>query len=367
MAIYPDKKAGQLTGRWRVELQQGTQRYRKRHDLHADAVADEEFVRSSWARGEPVGAIRPDKAPTLHSIASVTQEARGTLWGGKVNENSAWAHIRVIGEIIGAETPLDSLATAHLTTVIKELSSRGKTDATINRYLSHFRSFLVWAYDEGFKTTHIGDIKFRWKKETAGRIRWITPDEELQLKKFLPANVWMLVKVAIETGCRRNELLTLEPRDINGNRMHLWDTKTDYPRTVPMSEETTQMINTLLAKGTMPTQRGLRSWWQRAKVKMGLEHDDQFVFHVCRHTCATRLVDAGVNLLVIKEWLGHKRIETTQRYAHVNPSNLDEALLRRGTMSTMQAQEAQKTAVSRASPPSPTRGVMGVELAQIGA
>ncbi|PNU02537.1 hypothetical protein A8V01_09165 [Novosphingobium guangzhouense] len=47
-----------------------------------------------------------------------------------------------------------------------------------------------------------------------------------------------LIKVAMATGCRRNELLTAEPKQINGTRLHLWETKTDTPRTIPMSEQT---------------------------------------------------------------------------------------------------------------------------------
>ena len=181
------------------------------------------------------------------------------------------------------------------------------------------------------------DIKFAWRKESLGRIRWVTTAEEDALEAYLmnrgrpePEAVWDLIVIALETGCRRAELLTVEPDQINGTRLHLWKTKTDSPRTIPMTQETTDRLRRLVTTGRMPTERSLRSWWERAKVSMGLSGDDQFVFHVCRHTCATRMVERGVNLLVIKEWMGHKRIETTQRYAHVKPDNLDAALLLMG-------------------------------------
>src|SRR3546814_19260231 len=41
---------------------------------------------------------------------------------------------------------------------------------------------------------------------------------------------------------------------------------------------------------------------------------------------ATRMVDAGINIFVIKEWMGHKRIEPTLRYAHVKQQHLQDAL-----------------------------------------
>ncbi len=57
MSIIADKKNGTLTGRWRVELQRGTERYRKRHDDYKAAKADEDRVRALW--GGPVRAFRP--------------------------------------------------------------------------------------------------------------------------------------------------------------------------------------------------------------------------------------------------------------------------------------------------------------------
>jgi site-specific recombinase XerD len=51
---------------------------------------------------------------------------------------------------------------------------------------------------------------------------------------------------------------------------------------------------------------------------MGLSDDENFVFHCLRHTRATRLVEMGVNLRVIQQFMGHKAIQTTLRYAHVS-------------------------------------------------
>ena len=360
MAVYPDKKNGKLNGRWRVEVQ----KYRKRFDTHAEAVADEARVKALVAAGEaPCGPSKASKVSQAHCIASISQEASKTLWAGTPSYRSAWHHIGVIGEIIGSELPIDEIETPHLTKVIRELTKTGIKDPTVNRYLSHFRTFMIWAQDEGLRTVPVANLKFRWLKENPGRLRWITAEEEAQLKVHLPRKVWTLVKVAIETGCRLNELLSLEPRDIRGNLMHLWITKTKFPRTVPLSDETAEMVNWLL-DGNMPSQRSIRSWWDRAKAKMGLQDDKQFVFHLTRHTCATRMVDVGEDVLVIKEWLGHKRLETTQRYAHVKPSNLQDALKRRGIAEAIMAQEALKTAGNTAPPPTPTGGVNDPETAR---
>ena len=66
----------------------------------------------------------------------------------------------------------------------------------------------------------------------------------------------------------------------------------------------------------------LRHTWDIMRADLGLTGDKDFVLHVCRHTCASRLVRAGVSLPVIQQWLGHSNIHTTMRYAHLFPQDL---------------------------------------------
>lgn len=55
---------------------------------------------------------------------------------------------------------------------------------------------------------------------------------------------------------------------------------------------------------------------------MGLEKDKQFVIHSLRHTLASRLVQKGVDLYVVRDLLGHSSITVTERYAHLNVDRL---------------------------------------------
>lgn len=371
MAIYADKKNGVLTGRWRVELQKGGERYRKRWDSHKEAVEDEKAVLASWAAGEQVDpATRTPSGPEVHTLASVIPLAQQSLWGKIKKPEAAWAHVEYVAAVLGRSTRLDDIDTLSIDKAIMALSKQKLAEGTINRYLSHFRTFLTWCKSRKYRTIPVTEIDFAWRKESTGRIRWITADEEAAIKDYLlgrkhPSGapqakaVWGLIYVAIRTGCRLSELLTAEATQINGNRLHLWETKTDTPRTIPMDDETTSVLRNLIRTGTMPTERGLRSWWARVKTALGLDHDDQFVFHVTRHTCATRLVDADVNIFVIKEWMGHKRIETTLRYAHVKPQNLEDALVKVGGLSPVSFDKPRKTVGYNHPHTFPTSGANG--------
>ena len=53
---------------------------------------------------------------------------------------------------------------------------------------------------------------------------------------------------------------------------------------------------------------------------------DDAPWHTLRHTTASRLVQKGVQLVVVKEIMGHKSIQTTMRYAHLQPANLVDAI-----------------------------------------
>ncbi len=68
-----------------------------------------------------------------------------------------------------------------------------------------------------------------------------------------------------------------------------------------------------------------RAVYRKTTRCFGLSDDPQFIPYALRHTCASRLAQAGVSMMVIKEWLGHRNIATTSRYTHLAPKDLRNA------------------------------------------
>lgn len=64
--------------------------------------------------------------------------------------------------------------------------------------------------------------------------------------------------------------------------------------------------------------KGVRAW-NRYRDYMGQMHNDDFVFYMLRHTCATRLADRTGDPLVVKEYMRHGSLTTTMRYIHTTP------------------------------------------------
>lgn len=132
------------------------------------------------------------------------------------------------------------------------------------------------------------------------------------------------------TGCRLGEALSLTRDRVQDNRatFHYSVTKTSKTRQVPLVGPARVAWNIIcrLSKDDRPFSRvsrnTYRGHWMRFKVHMGLWEDDEFVPHMLRHTCASRLVAKGVPLTKVMLWMGHASMQTTLRYSHLAPEDL---------------------------------------------
>ena len=242
------------------------------------------------------------------------------LWEGKSYKRTAIANLSDAVEIM--YNPLLRDINDDMVSDYAKVLSEGVKDSTINRKLSNLHTILSFAHNRGW----IEKVpKMPWRKENNEYIRWLSAEEETQLLAYLPREISAFCEILIHTGMRRSELYNLKPEHVDGNYARLWVTKTKTARSVPLSPRAKELIDKWVPfQFNLST---LRTAWLKAKKQMGLEADPHFVLHMLRHTAATRVLDTTGRIEVVQKLLGHKKIVTTQRYAHVSDDALLDAIL----------------------------------------
>jgi len=144
---------------------------------------------------------------------------------------------------------------------------------------------------------------------------------------------------AVNTGLRQGELIHLLRDNVDAERRIITvistethRTKTRTSRKVPMNDAVMDVVRGLQRDSEYLLSNHGRhmaadTLYQRFKKRIReAELDDRFHFHTLRHTFASWLVQAGVDIYRVKELLGHSDIQTTMIYAHLRPSDLHDAV-----------------------------------------
>lgn len=248
------------------------------------------------------------------------------LWEQGSHRNNVTAFIQELDEIMfGSEFTV--FTDEMVDRLIAALRKRGNSNATINRKMAALSKLLRKAYK-------MGDVhslpEFKRQKERAGRIRFLEPDEEARLFHAIASRNELYARFCIflvDTGARLGEGIGLRWTDIRKGRVTFWITKSGRSRSVPLTTRAQAAI-----KASDRSKRGpfdgidqgqFRAEWNKAKESIGLGADDDVVPHVLRHTCASRLVQGGVDLRRVQTWLGHQTLQMTMRYAHLASHDLD--------------------------------------------
>jgi site-specific recombinase XerD len=181
--------------------------------------------------------------------------------------------------------------------------------------------------------------------------RFLERDEMQQLLAELPSRTRLalrdraLILFLYNTGARVQEAadLRVEHLDLGEHPTVRLHGKGDKWRTCPLWDQTAQTLQQLLGSeiATTPQQAVFTSHGQpltrygiyKIVRRHGAFLDDprtgrQVSPHIFRHTAAVHLLEAGVEVNVIRGWLGHTDLSTTNRYAEINTKAKQDALLR---------------------------------------
>jgi integrase len=250
---------------------------------------------------------------------------------------------RTLDEITPSE--LERIRTERLrVTTAEDGTERSVTSATANREFAFLRRvFNVAIRDDKAGSNPVSKLKAL--REPSGRTRYLTDNEEERLMKALPTDEDRArVTVLLHTGFRRGELLGLRWRDVDlkGGVLTIPKAKNGEARHVPL----TSTVRTILSHRpraldastlVFPNSEGhgdLR--WAKKIVPAAIRaaQIEDFRFHDLWHTFASRLAMEGVDLMTIRELMGHKTMAMTLRYSHLSPGHRRTAIERLVTRAT---------------------------------
>jgi site-specific recombinase XerD len=223
------------------------------------------------------------------------------------------------------------LTTARLEAELQAIFATGKiTGETVNRYRSMLSTFFNFGVRNGLcKDNPIARIpKFRGNDF---RVRFLDHAEELTLRKAIRVD-WPELEpefdLALHTGMRRGEQFSLRWENVSLDRGILTVKGKTGRRHIPINSVARAALEKLhpMSNGSEfvcsrtknDQQKDWRRWFQEATAKAKIAN---FHWHDLRHTFASRLVMAGVDLASVSNLLGHKSISMTMRYAHLAPDH----------------------------------------------
>tara|TARA_R110002167_G_scaffold17065_5_gene65838 strand:- start:10860 stop:11738 length:879 start_codon:yes stop_codon:yes gene_type:complete len=228
----------------------------------------------------------------------------------------------------GSRRPLNEITTEVIDEYIEHLKTKqNNSDSTCNRKLACLSKVLRLAHEQG--RLEKMPILHR-QREGKGRIRFLTDDEEaliLQTLRLWGSNKLAdAIEVLIDTGLRKGELLKIKKNDISKEGLYVSERKGNSHTVIPLTARAKRILENYARQSN--TKEIFHNYysdttWQRLRGHLGL---DDVTLHVLRHTCCSRLVQGGVPLIHVKEWMGHKSISTTIRYAHLAPKDLVQGL-----------------------------------------
>lgn len=234
---------------------------------------------------------------------------------------------------------LTDLTTEEIARIQGKMIKKGnRTPQTVNRYLAFLKHVLYLAVkDERVSRNPVSVVKF--SPEPQGRLRFLSGGEIARLQEIMSPEDWPIVQFALETGLRQSEQFKArwEWVDMERGILTIPHSKSGRTRHIPLSEGALSILKAsrswidspyLFPSPVTPNQPRNGDDFARRIFGEALKRGkiEGVTWHTLRHTFASRLVMAGVDIRTVQELMGHSTITMTMRYAHLSPNHLRDAV-----------------------------------------
>lgn len=337
----------------------------KSHGLEQEAVIRLAELKRNQRGGEGPATLREKRKAEVErrarqEIERIEEERVGkpfSVWWGEYvkdtqeagkkkslnREESFYRHW--IGPVLGKRA-MGEIAEIHLQRIKANMEKKELAPRSIQYCMAVIRQIFNFAKARGYG----GAIPCLDKRHRPvvdnKRVRFFTREEADDLLDYLKErslDSWRITLVSLNAGLRFGEIakLTWGDLDLGHGLLFIRKPKNTHSRFAPMNETVRVMFEDMEpgepSDLVFPAKGGNRriqmsDTFDRAVDALGLndgvaDPHQKVCFHTCRHTCGSWLVQGGVDLLTVKELLGHRSLDMTLRYSHLRPDGLKQAVL----------------------------------------
>ena len=194
---------------------------------------------------------------------------------------------------------------------------------TVTHVLSDLRCLLRWAVSVGLLE------RSPFPGRVMPKIAEVAPrgftDHEVATLLAAPGRAGFVLRFLLGTGLRWAEACRATRSDIRGGLIEVGNTKSGRLRRVPLPADLLDVISACEDRLVPYSAASPGSFSRGIRSRTGIA---DFHVHRCRHTFAMRWLEAGGNLAVLQQILGHRDLSTTMRYARVTDELIEREALR---------------------------------------
>ena len=288
--------------------------------------------------------LKGTKPVSLHAVIKAFLDARAGT-GGVANAKVHLTHFLAM-----PNARMSDITLAQLQGIVQKRRSAGTSHNTLVVTTSYWNAVVKFAEDQQWTTA----VKLPRMTPEKTRLRYLSFDEEAALFTAIDPNAKYsgkckrtdearqtntdLLLALIHTGCRYREIARMNwsQVDLTGQKVLVYRQKGGTDNTLVMSEKLYAMLSRRKAEAldewVFPTKRRHNNnyaWLRDALQRAGIAGDaGKITLHTARHKFESRMLNSGMSLVEVQGLLGHKNIQSTMIYMHVETGAVAEKAAR---------------------------------------
>jgi integrase len=250
-----------------------------------------------------------------------------------------------IGQTIGNKR-LGQIILFDLEKIRSAMTKAGKAPRSIQYIKSIVRQIFHYAVEHKIYSGEIPTNHFLTRQKIDNkRQRYLSDEESENLLNDIKQHsltTFRISLLSLNSGMRFSEIAGLQWQHVNTTTclIKIMDPKNGETRTTYMTKTVIEMFNEMQQGAPddliFPATNGkqmvrISNVFQESVDRLGLntgvtDRRLKLCFHSLRHSCASTLVNSGIEIPVIAKILGHKTLSMTMRYSHINDSSVKDAM-----------------------------------------